>query len=140
MALLISSVVVLPKEPELSALNTMLTRVPQLRAKEHRCYIISGIQAKLALSRRLRRLRGERRLTQTKAASLLKTSQRRLAQHGKRVTPSASFDLLVRGLFALGATWKETEQTEGGAPETRPRVRGIQSRAARPFRVRGSEV
>ncbi len=38
------------------------------------------IETKLALSRRLRQLREQRHLTQTKAASLLKTSQSRLAR------------------------------------------------------------
>ena len=64
------------------------------------------IETKLALSRRLRQLREQRHLTQTKAASLLKTSQSRLARM-EAGDPSVSLDLLVRGLFALGATWKE---------------------------------
>lgn len=64
------------------------------------------IETKLALSRRLRELRQERQLTQTGAASLLKTSQSRLARM-EAGDPSVSLDLLVRGLFALGATWKE---------------------------------
>src|SRR5262245_1140716 len=64
------------------------------------------IETTLALSRRLRQLREERRLTQTKAASLLKTSQSRLARM-EAGDPSVSLDLLVRGLFALGATWKD---------------------------------
>jgi len=38
------------------------------------------IEIKLALSRRLRELREKRHLTQTKAATLLKTSQSRLAR------------------------------------------------------------
>jgi len=64
------------------------------------------IETKLALSRRLRELRLQRRLTQTRAASLLKTSQSRLARM-EAGDPSVSLDLLIRGLFALGATWKE---------------------------------
>ncbi|MBI2928140.1 MAG: XRE family transcriptional regulator [Verrucomicrobia bacterium] len=64
------------------------------------------IETKLALSRRLRELRQQRRLTQTQAASLLKTSQSRLARM-EAGDPSVSLDLLVRGLFALGARWKE---------------------------------
>ena len=46
------------------------------------------------------------RLTQTKAASLLKTSQSRLARMAAGAPP-VFLDLLVRGLFAFGATWKE---------------------------------
>jgi DNA-binding XRE family transcriptional regulator len=64
------------------------------------------IETKLALSRKLRELRQERQLTQTRAASLLKTSQSRLARM-EAGDPSVSLDLLVRGLFALGAKWKE---------------------------------
>jgi len=64
------------------------------------------IEIKLALSRRLRELREKRHLTQTKAATLLKTSQSRLARM-EAGDPSVSLDLLVRGLFALGATRQE---------------------------------
>jgi len=64
------------------------------------------IEAKLALSRRLRQIREQRHLTQTKAASLLKTSQSRLARM-EAGDPSVSLDLLVRGLFAFGAFWKD---------------------------------
>jgi transcriptional regulator with XRE-family HTH domain len=61
------------------------------------------IETKLALSRRLRELRQERHLTQTRAATLLQTSQSRLARMAAG-DPSVSLDLLIRGLFALGAT------------------------------------
>ena len=64
---------------------------------------IEYIEMKLALSRRLRQLRERRRLTQTKAAALLNTSQSRLARM-EAGDPSVSLDLLVRGLFALGAS------------------------------------
>ena len=64
------------------------------------------IETKLALSRQLRELRQQRHLTQTQAASLLKTNQSRLARM-EAGDPSVSLDLLVRGLFALGARWKE---------------------------------
>ena len=64
------------------------------------------IEMKLALSRQLRLVRERRRLTQTKAAALLKTSQSRLARM-EAGDPSVSLDLLVRGLFALGASSKD---------------------------------
>ena len=64
------------------------------------------IETKLALSRRLREFRQRRHLTQTKAATLLKTSQSRLARM-EAGDPTVSLDLLVRGLFALGATREE---------------------------------
>jgi DNA-binding XRE family transcriptional regulator len=64
---------------------------------------VQYIEMKLALSRLLRFVRERRRLTQTKAAALLKTSQSRLARM-EAGDPSVSLDLLVRGLFALGAS------------------------------------
>jgi len=64
---------------------------------------VQYIEMKLALSRRLRLVRERRRLTQTKAAALLKTSQSRLARM-EAGDPSVSLDLLVRGLLALGAS------------------------------------
>ena len=67
---------------------------------------VQYIEMKLALSRLLRLVRERRRLTQTKAAALLKTSQSRLARM-EAGDPSVSLDLLVRGLFALGASLRE---------------------------------
>ena len=64
------------------------------------------IEMKLALSRLLRLVRERRRLTQIKAAALLKTSQSRFARM-EAGDPSVSLDLLVRGLFALGASPKD---------------------------------
>jgi hypothetical protein len=67
---------------------------------------VQYIEMKLALSRLLRLVRERRRLTQTKAAALLKTSQSRLARM-EAGDPSVSLDLLVRGLFALGASARD---------------------------------
>lgn len=67
---------------------------------------VQYIEMKLALSRLLRLVRERRRLTQTKAAALLKTSQSRLARM-EAGDPSVSLDLLVRGLFALGASRRD---------------------------------
>lgn len=67
---------------------------------------VQYIEMKLSLSRLLRLARERRRLTQTKAAALLKTSQSRLARM-EAGDPSVSLDLLVRGLFALGVTPKD---------------------------------
>jgi hypothetical protein len=64
---------------------------------------VQYIEMKLELSRLLRLVRERRQLTQTKAAALLKTSQSRLARM-EAGDPSVSLDLLVRGLFALGAS------------------------------------
>ena len=67
---------------------------------------VQYIEMKLALSRLLRLVRERRRLTQTKAAALLRTSQSRLARM-EAGDPSVSLDLLVRGLFPLGASSKD---------------------------------
>ena len=67
---------------------------------------VQYIEMKLALSRLLRLVRERRRLTQTKAAALLKTSQSRLAWM-EAGDPTVSLDRLMRGLFALGATREE---------------------------------
>jgi hypothetical protein len=64
------------------------------------------IEMKVALSRLLRRAREDRQLTQTAAAAMLKTSQSRLARM-EAGDPSVTLDLLVRGLFALGASPKD---------------------------------
>ena len=53
---------------------------------------VQYIEMKLSLSRQLRLMRVRRRLTQTKAAALLKTSQSRLARM-EAGDPSVSLDL-----------------------------------------------
>lgn len=64
------------------------------------------IDIKLRLADGLRRLRGERQLTQAEAAKLLKSSQSRVAkmEAGDR---SVSLDLMIRSLFTLGASRAE---------------------------------
>lgn len=64
------------------------------------------VEIKRFLSQQLRRKREARKLTQTKAAQLLRTSQSRFAkmEHAEK---SVSIDLLVRANLALGATPKE---------------------------------
>ena len=59
------------------------------------------IETKLALSRQLRAVRARKRLTQTKLAAALQTSQARVARMEKG-DPSVSLDLLIRALLALG--------------------------------------
>lgn len=61
------------------------------------------IELKLALSRSLRERRTERGLTQVELARQLRSSQSRVAKM-EAADPSVSVDLLVRSLFALGAT------------------------------------
>lgn len=61
------------------------------------------VELKLALSRDLRKWRVKHDLTQTEAAKLLGSSQSRIAKM-EAGDPSVSLDLLVRSLFALGAS------------------------------------
>ena len=92
------------KKRRLAAVGWQETTVPEFLhlSDADRHYI----EMKLALSRMLKLMRQRRRLTQTKAAVLLKTSQSRLARM-EAGDPSVSLDLLVRGLFALGASSKD---------------------------------
>jgi predicted XRE-type DNA-binding protein len=63
------------------------------------------VEMKLSLAQELSEARRTRRLTQEKLATLLKTSQPRVAMMEKG-DPSVSLDLLVRALLALGITPK----------------------------------
>jgi len=64
------------------------------------------IELKLALSRRLRERREALKLTQTGLAQRLQSSQSRIAKM-EAGDPSVSLDLLIRSLFALGATRRD---------------------------------
>lgn len=64
------------------------------------------VELKLALSRSLRERRTARGLSQTALARELKSSQSRVAKM-EAAHPSVSVDLLVRSLFALGASSKD---------------------------------
>jgi DNA-binding XRE family transcriptional regulator len=64
------------------------------------------IETKLALCRKLREIRARRGISQTAAATVLKTSQSRFAKMEK-ADPTVSLDLLVMSIFRLGATRKE---------------------------------
>ena len=63
------------------------------------------VELKLVLSKNLLECRRQRRLTQHALARLLKSSQSRIAKM-ESGDPSVSLDLLVRSLFALGASKK----------------------------------
>jgi ribosome-binding protein aMBF1 (putative translation factor) len=63
----------------------------------------SLIETKLALASGLRKLRGARGLTQAQLAERLGSSQSRIAKL-EAADRTVSIDLLVRSLFALGAT------------------------------------
>jgi len=64
------------------------------------------IELKLALSRWLRERREAQKLTQVDLAQRLKSSQSRIAKM-EAGDPSVSLDLLIRSLFALGATRRD---------------------------------
>jgi len=61
------------------------------------------VETKLALSNSLRARRAEQRVTQTALAKRLRSSQSRVAKM-EAADPSVSVDLLLRALYALGAT------------------------------------
>lgn len=64
------------------------------------------VEIKLALSRRLRRLREEQNWTQAEFARRVGSSQSRVAKM-EAGDPTVSIDLLVRSLLAAGANRKE---------------------------------
>lgn len=64
------------------------------------------IEIKLALSRSLRERREASKLTQIDLAHQLRSSQSRIAKM-EAGDPSVSLDLLIRSLFALGATKRD---------------------------------
>ena len=64
------------------------------------------IEFKFALSRQLRERREALKLTQVDLAQQLQSSQSRIAKM-EAGDPSVSLDLLIRSLFALGATKRD---------------------------------
>lgn len=68
------------------------------------------IELKVALSRGVKARRTRQRLTQAEMARRLGSSQSRVAKM-EAGDPSVSLDLLVRSLFAMGATPKELAKT-----------------------------
>lgn len=64
------------------------------------------IEVKLALARFLREVRENRKLTQREAARLFGSSQSRVAKM-EAADSTVSLDLLVKSLFALGASAKQ---------------------------------
>jgi ribosome-binding protein aMBF1 (putative translation factor) len=61
------------------------------------------VETKLALSESVRERRSKQRLSQAELARRLKSSQSRIAKL-EAADPTVSTDLLLRALFALGAT------------------------------------
>jgi len=69
---------------------------------------------KRALARSLRDRRRRKRLSQAELARLIRTSQSRIARM-EAADPTVTLDLLVRSLFALGATRRDIARAIGRA-------------------------
>ena len=85
------------------------------------------IEIKLALSRSLRERREASKLTQIDLAHQLRSSQSRIAKM-EAGDPSVSIDLLIRSLFALGATKRDLARVIGASKS--PRAGHGQAKAA----------
>ena len=70
---------------------------------------VAYVELKLALSKELQEYRRQKNLTQHELARRLKSSQSRIAKM-EAGDPSVSLDLLIRSLFALGASRKNLAQ------------------------------
>ena len=68
------------------------------------------VEIKLALTDAVRRTRIKRKLSQTGLAQRIKSSQSRVAKI-EAGDASVSLDLIVRALFAVGATKQEVQKT-----------------------------
>lgn len=67
------------------------------------------IELKLTLSEAVRTYRQQKKLTQIELATLLKSSQSRVAEM-EAGEPSVSLDLMIRSLLALGVTTNNLTQ------------------------------
>lgn len=63
------------------------------------------VEMKLALARCLRELRARRKLSQTRVAELVGSSQSRVARM-ESADPSVTIDLMIRSVLAMGASPK----------------------------------
>ena len=70
------------------------------------------VELKLRLSEAVRNTRQRKGLTQIDVARVLQSSQSRVAKM-ESGDPSVSVDLLIRALFAMGATRRELGRTVG---------------------------
>jgi len=70
------------------------------------------VEIKLSLSRSLKQMRTSRSLSQVELARHLKSSQSRVAKM-EAGDPSVTLDLLVRSLFAIGATRRDIARAIG---------------------------
>lgn len=70
---------------------------------------VAFVELKLALSKRLKELRVDNKLSQTALARLLNSSQSRVAKM-EAGDPSVSTDLLIRALLSTGATPRDVAE------------------------------
>ncbi len=68
------------------------------------------IELKLSLSRSLREFRTRKKMSQAELAKEIRSSQSRVAKM-ESGDPSVSLDLLVKSLFAVGATNRDLAKT-----------------------------
>jgi predicted XRE-type DNA-binding protein len=85
----------------------------------------SYIELKLSLSQFLQEKRKTRRLTQNQLATLIQSSQSRVAKMEKG-EESVSIDLILRSLLALGTDINEIGRSLAGKKSTRAPIRRIQ--------------
>ena len=71
------------------------------------------VEARVALTRRLRQVREEQGLTQVQLARLIKSSQSRVAKM-EAADRSVSLDLMIRTLFRLGQTPRQVGKAIAG--------------------------
>jgi hypothetical protein len=70
------------------------------------------VELRLALSQALKKRRARLHISQTTLAGLIKSSQSRVAKM-EAADPAVSFELLLRGLFATGATRRDVASALG---------------------------
>jgi Helix-turn-helix domain len=89
------------------------------------------VDLRLALSQALRQRREKLRLSQRMLAERIKSSQSRIAKM-EAADPEVSFELLLRGFFATGATRRDVAQVFDDAttmPKRKVRQRAAPSKA-----------
>jgi DNA-binding XRE family transcriptional regulator len=77
------------------------------------------VEMKLALARFLRQIRIRRNLSQTRVATLVGSSQSRVAKM-ESGDPSVSVDLLLRSVLAVGATPRQVVRALAGRKKLTP--------------------
>ena len=71
------------------------------------------VEARVALTRRVRQVREERGLTQVQVAKLIGSSQSRVAKL-EAADRTVSIDMMIRALFRLGLTPKQVGKAMAG--------------------------